>query len=431
VDRRHKPGGHWNDAYPFVRLHGPSANYGVNSRPLGANSIDQSGLNEGLFELATGSEICAYFDEVMRHHLLPTGRLQYLPMHDYNWSGEAISLLGGNKVRVEAKKKIVDVTTADTQIPSLTPPSFKVASGVNLIAPNDLVKLTGAPGRLVVIGAGKTAIDTVTWLLSNGAEPDKITWIRPRDAWLLNRATVQPDYAFFEQTYGAVAAGFEAALNASSVDDIFLHLERLGYMRRIDPSVMPDMYRCAIVSDQELELIRRVKDVVRLGHIQSIESDNIIFDRGEIAVADDAVFVNCSASGIPRKPPQPIFQPQKIVPQYVRWCSPTFSGAFVAKVELSMETDKEKNGLCTPVPIPDKPSDWPGMQLASMTNASAWQQHDWLRQWLVGARLDQFSKMTLRAWGEPDSAEFKTLERYRAAVGPGAKKLAQLFAAAT
>ena len=35
VDRRHKPGGHWNDSYPFVRLHGPSINYGVNSRPLG------------------------------------------------------------------------------------------------------------------------------------------------------------------------------------------------------------------------------------------------------------------------------------------------------------------------------------------------------------------------------------------------------------
>ena len=31
VDRRHGPGGHWNDAYPFVRLHQPSAFYGVNS----------------------------------------------------------------------------------------------------------------------------------------------------------------------------------------------------------------------------------------------------------------------------------------------------------------------------------------------------------------------------------------------------------------
>ena len=29
VDRRHRPGGHWLDAYPFVRLHQPSAYYGV------------------------------------------------------------------------------------------------------------------------------------------------------------------------------------------------------------------------------------------------------------------------------------------------------------------------------------------------------------------------------------------------------------------
>ena len=35
VDRHDKPGGHWNDAYPFVRLHTPSAFYGVSSRPLG------------------------------------------------------------------------------------------------------------------------------------------------------------------------------------------------------------------------------------------------------------------------------------------------------------------------------------------------------------------------------------------------------------
>lgn len=40
VDRQHAPGGHWNDAYPFVRLHQPSAYYGVNSVPLGDDRID-------------------------------------------------------------------------------------------------------------------------------------------------------------------------------------------------------------------------------------------------------------------------------------------------------------------------------------------------------------------------------------------------------
>ena len=41
VDRRHRPGGgHWNDAYPYVRLHQPSAYYGVNSWPLGSGEKD-------------------------------------------------------------------------------------------------------------------------------------------------------------------------------------------------------------------------------------------------------------------------------------------------------------------------------------------------------------------------------------------------------
>ena len=31
IDRHAKPGGHWNDAYPFVTLHQPAAFYGVNS----------------------------------------------------------------------------------------------------------------------------------------------------------------------------------------------------------------------------------------------------------------------------------------------------------------------------------------------------------------------------------------------------------------
>lgn len=49
VDRRHQPGGHWLDAYPFVRLHQPSAYYGVNSMMLGNDRIDDSGENAGFY----------------------------------------------------------------------------------------------------------------------------------------------------------------------------------------------------------------------------------------------------------------------------------------------------------------------------------------------------------------------------------------------
>ncbi|MEM8661572.1 MAG: NAD(P)-binding protein, partial [Pseudomonadota bacterium] len=65
VDRYHQPGGHWNVAYPYVRLHQPSSFYGVNSRKLGRDRIDSFGWNKGLYELAGKSEICAYYDTLM------------------------------------------------------------------------------------------------------------------------------------------------------------------------------------------------------------------------------------------------------------------------------------------------------------------------------------------------------------------------------
>jgi cation diffusion facilitator CzcD-associated flavoprotein CzcO len=74
VDRRGAPGGHWNDAYPFVRLHQPSLYYGVNSTPLGSETLATSGPEAGMYERATGAEIRAYYERVMYQHLIPSGQ---------------------------------------------------------------------------------------------------------------------------------------------------------------------------------------------------------------------------------------------------------------------------------------------------------------------------------------------------------------------
>ena len=77
VDRRHRPGGHWNDDYPFVRLHQPSALYGVASRALGNDRIDESGINAGFYERATAAEICDYYGRVLDEQFLPSGRVRF------------------------------------------------------------------------------------------------------------------------------------------------------------------------------------------------------------------------------------------------------------------------------------------------------------------------------------------------------------------
>src|SRR5262247_728521 len=79
IDRHHRPGGHWNDAYQFIRLHLPSHYYGVDSQPLGDKSHYHGGLNDGLLHMASAAEIVDYYDRVMRA-FLASGRVTYLPM---------------------------------------------------------------------------------------------------------------------------------------------------------------------------------------------------------------------------------------------------------------------------------------------------------------------------------------------------------------
>jgi hypothetical protein len=122
VDRRHVPGGHWLDAYPFVRLHQPSAYYGVESCLLGRDRIDEAGSNAGFYERASYAEICDYYTRVLDEHLLPTGRVRLFGMSDHrgsNGDGHVIvSLLDGSETLVRPRRKLVDATYVQSEIPS-------------------------------------------------------------------------------------------------------------------------------------------------------------------------------------------------------------------------------------------------------------------------------------------------------------------------
>src|SRR5947207_356209 len=83
VDRGRRPGGEWNEGYPFVRRHQPSALYGVASRALGRDRIDESGLNAGFYERATAAEMCDYYGRVLDEQLLPSGQVRLYGMHDH------------------------------------------------------------------------------------------------------------------------------------------------------------------------------------------------------------------------------------------------------------------------------------------------------------------------------------------------------------
>jgi hypothetical protein len=432
VDRHHGPGGHWNDAYPFVRLHQPSAYYGVNSRALGGDMRDSHPLNQGLCERATAAEIVAYYQGLMQQ-FVASGRVQYLPMSECSGDeadGWRITpLLGGEATAVRVVKKVVDTSYLNTAVPSTHPPKYAVVPGLQCVPLNDLPKLKTPPSGYVVVGAGKTGIDACLWLLENGAPPDRITWIMPRDSWFINRANVQPGEEFFMQSIGGIARQMACIAEAESAEDLFARLEASDQLLRLDPQVQPGMYHAATVTHAELDALRTIKHIVRLGRVQRIEPDRIVLQHGSVASDAQRLYVDCSASAAQVRPAVPIFQGRRIVPQFVRAFQPTFSAALVAHVESRFDDDATKNKLCGVVPLPDAPLSWLSMQAASMANMYRWSKTPGLSAWITASRLDGFSRL-MDEVDENDAAKMQVMQLLGANVMKAATRLPQLLARA-
>jgi hypothetical protein len=427
VDRRHQPGGHWHDAYPFARLHGPASHYGVEGLPFGSERIDRHGWNAGHIELPGREAVLEHLDRAMRERLLPSGRVTWLPLHDWTPDGRAVSRVDGAVRRVAARRAVVDATIADTRVPATHGPPFEVAEGVACVPPGELVRLARPAGGFTVVGAGKTAMDTVVWLLSQGVDPDAITWIRPRDPWLLDRANHQTDAGSLARTVAGFAAELEIAAAARSVGDLFSRLEAAGRLRRIDPGVAPTTFRCALVSDAELAMLRRVRRVVRMGRVEAIRRDRIVLQRGSIPTSSDRIHVHCASDGLPRGAPRPVFEPGRIVPQYVRRCAPCFSAALVARVEATIADVAQKNALCGVVPVPSVPLDWLRIVVRDAENAARWHGTPSLRRWVAQARLNPTARLADPATLAADPQAAPALARYRAAVAPGIARLVALL----
>jgi hypothetical protein len=424
VDSCAKPGGHWNNAYSFVTLHQPSAFYGVSSRELSNGKFDQFGLNKGLGSLATGAEIIAYFDAVMKEQFLPSKRVRYFPMCTYLGDGMFENSLTGEVFKVMAGKT-VDATYLKTSVPSTHAPNFDIAEDVSFMSLNDLPKINRRPEGYVIIGGGKTGIDAVLWLLGIGVDPDAIHWIMPRDGWMLDRKNTQADISFFNDTLGAQALQFEAIASAHSVDDLFDRLEASGVLLRLDTKVKPKMFHGATVSQAELAKLRLVKNVVRMGRVKSIGLNEIQLDRGAIPAGPGFVHVDCSASAITNLKPTAIFQGDMIIPQTVRSYQPVFSAALIAHIELVKKTEKEKNAVCSVVPLPNHDTDWIRLMIPFMMNQYNWSRDNDIRDWLTQNRLDGFSGM-VRGVSPDDTEKQVILNRMKAASLPAMAKLTQL-----
>lgn len=391
VERRHRPGGHWNDAYPFVRLHQASANYGVNSRILGTNSIDQTGSNAGFYERATGVEICDYFQKVLDEVLLPSGQVRFFGMCDYvgNWVDDHVftSRLTDAHTKVRVRRRIVDTTYLEVSVPATHTPTFTVDADVPFFPVGKLAALAGAPTGYNILGAGKTAMDACAWLLENGVEPDKICWVRPREPWIIDCGQFEP-LKKITSTLETFSLNIETLAQAKSLDHLWRSLEERQLLFRLDPSATPNMFRAPVLNSVERRALEEIKRVVRLGRVRHLGRNCMILDQGEVATEHGEVFVDCTASGIRSRPGRPIFEPGRITIQSLIGGYTTYHAALLGFIESTDRADTEKNRLCPPLSPPTYPVGWIEMYEAMLRNSPVHAAEPDVSAWQESSRLN-------------------------------------------
>lgn len=388
VDRRHAAGGHWQDAYPFVQLHQASVFYGVASTVLGTGAVQQQGPETGLQERARRAEIQHYYDEILHRRFVGTGRVTFLGGSEHRTDGQdhlVTSQVSGETTRIRVRRRVVDATYLSPTIPATTPPPFAVADGADVVPINDLAGLGAAADRYVIVGSGKTATDGIVWLLGNGVEPDRVTWVRPREPWMLNRAVVQPDPVV---ALGLAADTMAAGAEAGSLDELFLRLEAAGVVLRIDPAALPTMAKTPTLGTWELDLLRTVDDVVRLGHVTGVAPGEMALEGGVVPLDPGTLVVHCAASGLQYPPPVPLWGPDRIRLQTSRAGFPCFNAALAGFVEATRDDDRERNRLLPPNWFPDSTADWAGMQVRGARAAGAFGAEPDIATWADGCALN-------------------------------------------
>jgi hypothetical protein len=256
-----------------------------------------------------------------------------------------------------------------------------------------LARLSERPDRYVVIGAGKTALDACVWLLEQGVQPDRICWVKPREAWWINRHFQQP-YTLSAEFHRGSALQFEAFAAADSSDDVFDRLEADGYFMRVDRQTPATMFRGAVVSEGELALLRQIENVVRMGRVRRIERDRIVLDEGTVPTGPGSLHIHCAAAALPRRPLRPIFEPGLLTMQPFVWSFACYAFGTVGVLEAVVERDEDKNALCTPMAYWDSNADLLSWVLTSLDGERRRRGHPVLAEWMATTRLNPFNEVS-------------------------------------
>ena len=173
-----------------------------------------------------------------------------------------------------------------------------------------------------------------------------------------------------------------------SIEQVFDRLEEQQLILRLDPSILPSMIKGATVSLGELDRLRSIGTVVRLGHVTRIDTESITLEGGSAPTSPDHLHVHCASAGLSDNPPRPIFTDDTILLQPITRVSLSLSAGLIGLVEASGRSTAEKNRLCPPNVWFDTPFDWIRHLLSGMRTELEWREAPDVLAWVESSRLN-------------------------------------------
>ncbi len=160
---------------------------------------------------------------------LPSGQVRFFPMCDYVGGARFTSRLSGNAYEVQVRKKSVDATYLEGSVPASTAPPVRSRPGSTLRAGQRSRIRRRTSDRLRDHRSGQDGARRVRVAPGQRRPPGRHRWIKPREAWFLNRYLRAMWRARRHAARGALPSG-RGRRPGNSTGDLFARLEADGQL---------------------------------------------------------------------------------------------------------------------------------------------------------------------------------------------------------
>ena len=392
IDRNKRAGGVWNQTYDFASVQPRTDVFGINAFTLSDLFSAEMATSSPLPHDANREKVLGHFEAILNQRLLPSGQVLFFPEHVSTGGGRIYCSKTSELKQLRVRRKIVDATNPKKPPQRQDFRCFSSEPGVDVITPHDLSARCANGNRpalqYCIIGGGRTAMDVALQLIRYGVEPKRLSWVKPRDAWLMNGKTQELNPTSTHQILQLQLKAFAALEHALTAEDVCETLEANGFITRVSETHAPSMFHESIASQDEIKRLGKIHHVIRKGHVHGISALGMILDGGAEPMPAETLYVDCSSGSARRRAGVPVFSGNHIRLQNIRMCQPCLSAAMIASIERLNLSEQTKNAICPPLLTPDSTADLLAQLHGTVKNCHAWITNKHLRSKLQARRID-------------------------------------------